>query len=167
MRYLSEDETSQTSAIPRKPSDEPSAEAKKVRFNLALNKEQEVERVIDMDSQLIDAIWYNKEEYSAIKKEISPILKMLMKGRRVIENDAQSARGLEFRTRQGSFERQQNKSTSVGAVLLEQWRQRDAGLNDPSRLAKLYTLASAHCQCRAHSLGRADEAAAKKLSKRR
>lgn len=136
----------------------PCTKPKKVRFNLDINEEHPVEHIDDFDSELVNQIWYDKIDYDAFKNKMLPIIKQLMKGESIPENSKQTTRGLEYRTRKGADERQQNKQAGVAAVLMEQLRQRNKGANDPVRIAEQYINVTSHCRKQAYILGLKDEA---------
>jgi hypothetical protein len=75
----------------------------------------------------------------------------------VEETDRQTARGLEFRTRQGAIRRQHNKVEAISAVLEEQGRHINRlGYVDDEQLADVYIQVNKHCQDEAHELALGD-----------
>jgi len=81
-----------------------------------------------------------------------------MRGEHIEENNEQTTRGLEYRTRQGAIRRQHNKLEAINAVLDEQDRQYNVGDFNDELLAAVYRNSSAHCQVAAYDLGLEDEA---------
>jgi hypothetical protein len=87
----------------------------------------------------------------------------MMKGEAVEENNEQSIRGLEYRTRNGALRRQHNKLEAISAVLDEQDRQYNEGFMDIELVRSVYRGCSARCQDEAYMLGLKDEATVRDL----
>jgi hypothetical protein len=129
----------------------------KLRFSLESNQYFPITHVNDMNDEEYFAIWYEPSDYQRIKSEIFLILRKMMKGEQIEENDRQTVRGLECRTAQGTNLRQQNKLKAMAAVLDEQDRQFDDEQSD-KLLAEAYRNATSHCQDEACALGLKDQA---------
>eukprot|EP00532_Pseudo-nitzschia_australis_P019535 CAMPEP_0168304010 /NCGR_PEP_ID=MMETSP0142_2-20121227/45090_1 /TAXON_ID=44445 /ORGANISM="Pseudo-nitzschia australis, Strain 10249 10 AB" /LENGTH=279 /DNA_ID=CAMNT_0008255085 /DNA_START=154 /DNA_END=993 /DNA_ORIENTATION=- len=114
-------------------------------------------------------MWYSQSEYVEIKQRVLVTIKK-MKGEKsrsklFTDDDEQTARGLESRTRSASKERREFKITACRFVLDEQEHQDDLGINNPNRLRKKYLTASVVASSKALEVGRKDaETAAKDIS---
>ena len=111
----------------------------------------------DMEESDVQATWYQKTEYDAIKSKLIPIIRKMMKGEPVEESDKETTRGLEYRTRKGALRRQHNKIEGMTAVIEEQLRQRQTGCCNSRKISDAYKSATSHCQDAAHALGIEDE----------
>lgn len=129
----------------------------RVKISLAFNETYPITSRSSMCSEDIHATWYDKSEYNAMKSDIIPVLRKMMKGEPIEESDKETTRGLEYRTRQGATLRQQNKLNGITAVLSEQRRQRFAAIKKPELISQAYLdAAAAQCQEAAHNLAIAD-----------
>jgi hypothetical protein len=129
-----------------------------LRFSLASNQCFPIPHIRDLEDEEVAAVWYEKKEYDAMKKKIIPTLRKMIKGEKIEENNKQSGRGLEYRTRQGCYQRQENKRQAMAVAMDEQKRQRDECIQDDERLSEAYRNASFHCQDAACALGLEDQA---------
>ena len=136
----------------------PEKDKSTVHFRLASNQTHFIDHVDDMDDEEIQAIWYDKRDYDAIKNKLIPIIRKMMKGEKSEESNRSTTRGLEYRTRQGALRRQQNKSEGLASVLNEQDRQRKNNTKDDELLAEIYRGATSHCQDTSYALALKDEA---------
>jgi hypothetical protein len=132
------------------------------RFSLKSNQIFPVVHIGDMDETDIHETWYEKRDYNAIKKSLIDILRKYSNGEKIAETSKQTLRGLESRTREGALLRQYLKLAAITAVLNEQTRQRDEGVQDGELLAKVYRDVASHCQEESRALALQDEAALKK-----
>ena len=66
-------------------------------------------------------------------------------------------RGLEYRTCEGANRRRRNKARARTAVLEEQDSQWNQGVNEPEIIARIYSLASYHCQMAANEIALEDQ----------
>jgi hypothetical protein len=98
-----------------------------------------------------------------MKQSFVPLVRSMMKGEAVEENNEQSIRGLEYRTRNGAIRRQHNKLEAISAVLDEQDRQYNEGLMDIELVRNVYRNCSGRCQDEAYILGLKDEATVQDL----
>jgi hypothetical protein len=130
----------------------------KIRFSLDSNQSFPVPHVNDMDDEEYFAIWYEPSDYQMIKSEIFRLLRKIMKGEQIEENDKQTVRGIECRTVQAVNLRTQNKLKAMTAVLDEQDRQFDDGEPNDELLAEAYRNATYKCQDEAYALGLKDQA---------
>jgi hypothetical protein len=128
-----------------------------VRFSLESNQVFPIIHINDMDESAIYNTWYTKKECIAIKKEIVSVVRLMLRGIRIEENNKKTVRGLEFRTREGCLHRKQNKLAAKNAVMAEQRRQVEEGDRDEKRLAEAYSCVSFHCQKAASALAWRDE----------
>ena len=138
-------------------SDECTKVKKSVRIQLESNQIFDVPHIDDMSEQEIATIWYDRPDYEEMKQSFIPIIKKMMRGAKVEETDSETARGLEFRTREGAVRRQHNKIQSIHAVLDEQDRQLALGIHDVEKISEMYVEASQHCVGSARDLGEMDE----------
>jgi hypothetical protein len=150
-----------------------SPSSRTVRFNLQKNIAHKVPHHRDLDSEMKEAIWYSKDEYAHMKRSVIAMVRVLMRGKKIVENDRQSVRGLEFRTPDGARSRQAVKHEALAAVLNEQGRQVElqctphddecsGGYDDKSAeiLSRVYMAHTAPCQRAAHTLALGDVAPA-------
>ena len=129
----------------------------RVKISLAFNESFPIANRASMGIEDVRATWYDKSEYNAMKSDIIPILRRVMKNEVVEESDKETTRGLEYRTRKGANLRQENKINGITAVLEEQQRQRVAGIKKPELISQAYLdAAAAQCQEAAHNLAIAD-----------
>jgi hypothetical protein len=111
----------------------------------------------DMGPQDIHNAWYTVCEFDRIKRDIIGMTKKLRRGMSVEENNHQTVRGLEYRTRAGSQRRKQSKLIAWDIVMGEQRRQLIEGEYDEERLAEAYHRVCSHCREAAVALGGSDE----------
>lgn len=104
-----------------------------------------------------------------IRASYSVTVRFMTAGRCLEESDEHCTRGLEYRTPQGSQKRQANKWNAVEAVLDEQHRQCEEGVNDDESLSRVYKTVGDRCQMEALERGLADAEAvsAAKTGKRK
>lgn len=162
---LATEASSPTSSPP--PSPAVSKRRLRVKISLAFNEIFPITDRASMSSEDLHATWYDKSEYNAMKSDIIPILRKMMKGELVEESDKETTRGLEYRTRQGAALRQQHKINGITAVLAEQRRQRMAGIKKPELISQAYLdAAAAQCQEAAQHLAIADAIEAREQCKK-
>ena len=123
-----------------------------------------VERIDDYTEEELDAVWYNVNDFNAIKHEIQKIVKLMEVGVTVPPNK-ESTRGLEHRTRKGALLKFHNKRTAYCAVLDEQDDQWKNGIFDSNAIAKVYLKHSATCQAAAARIGQKDAVAAQRIQR--
>jgi hypothetical protein len=73
---------------------------------LAYGKERDLPtpHIDDFDEETIKAIWYEKTEYDTMKVGfVATIIKKMMRGEPIAENNESTIRGLEFRNPQELF----------------------------------------------------------------
>lgn len=138
----------------------------RVKISLAFNESFPIANRASMGIEDLRATWYDKSEYNAMKSDIIPILRRMMKNEVVEESDKETTRGLEYRTRKGANLRQENKANGIQAVLNEQRRQRMAGTKKPELISQAYLdAAAAQCQEAAQNLAIADAVEAREFCK--
>ena len=86
--------------------------------------------------------WYKKADFSRIKTSFIYIIQKLSDGSWEGDTENETARGLEYRTRQGSMARKVNKLNGLMIVLDEQESQWNRGINDDEAIAVPYRDAS-------------------------
>lgn len=130
---------------------------KTVQIQPSSNKTYPVQHIDDMAESEIVTIWYDRCDFDLMKQSFVPIIKKMMRGAKIEETDAETTRGLEYRTRDGALRRQHNKIHSIHAVLDEQERQVALGISDVNQLSEVYIGASQHCASAARELGEKDQ----------
>lgn len=138
---------------------------KRTRFALSNNEVFPIPHINDMCDEEVLAIWYEKIDYDKIKQDIIPIVKRIMKGEKIEENNEMTIRGLEYRTRKGAIRRQHNKVEAITAVLDEQDRQIELDIFDADLISKVYLECAAHCLVEAQHLAGGDEIFAREYYK--
>jgi hypothetical protein len=110
----------------------------------------------NMTDREIQAIWYDADEYAAMKADCHSTGAMIM-AQEVLDLDTHCARGLE-RILHGSMQRRRkNRSEALFAVLDEQEAQWFNRENDHAFLAEVYGDCSAPCQAMAHRTAQLDQ----------
>ena len=138
-----------------------------IRFQLESIEVHPIPHIDDLSEDEVNDVWYEREDYERMKQALVPVIRRIMKGERVAETNQETARGLEFRTREGAMKRQHNKLDSINAVLDEQDRQKTMGIDDDEKLREIYLSRSAHCLQEARELGMKDELAMSKMRARK
>lgn len=128
-----------------------------IGFELKNNQVLPIPHIDDFSKEEVADVWYEREDYEQMKKSLIPVVKRMMKGEKITETNHETARGLEFRTREGAMKRQRNKLDSIAAVLEEQHRQRIIGFSNDEVLREIYISRTAHCLKEARQLGINDE----------
>jgi hypothetical protein len=111
-----------------------------IRFATKI-KVQQIPHIRSMPQDLVDAVWYNQQEYANIKKCYAATVRMMMSGILFSpeqENSEHCSRGLGCRTKEGSKLRRKIKLSGLIAVIEEQGGQFREGNNDPENIAKVY-----------------------------
>lgn len=103
------------------------------------------------------AMWYNIDEYTAIKKGCVQTLRLMMSTPDFQDDVNHTSRGLESRTKDAAKKRKEFKMFSRELVLEEQENQREAGVNSPGRLREAYLEASTTASQSAQSFAKKDE----------
>jgi len=108
-----------------------------------------------------ESTWYNDSEYESMKKEVLRTMEQIVrchkKNRKFIENEHQTARGLELVTKDMILERKLYKVMSRHVVFDEQEEQRLKRTNDPERIRDLYAEASRRARDTALASGWKDQ----------
>lgn len=136
---------------------------KSIRLRMEQNEVFPIPHIDDFDEEVIQAIWYQQDEYATMKVGFVATIKKMMRGEHIPENNESTIRGLEFRTRKGALRRQHNKLTAITAVLDEQDRQFSEGIFDEDTLSETYLAHSTHCRDSAHAIGKKDVVAIKEF----
>jgi hypothetical protein len=135
---------------------------KRFRISISSNETFQIPRIDDLTDDEIKATWYERGDYEKMKMAMIPLIRKLMKGDKIEETNKETARGLEFRTRQGAIRRQHNKVEAITAVLDEQDRQmEEIGHLDDELLSAVYCEINEHCRDEAHELALGDVEPAK------
>lgn len=134
---------------------------RKTRRHVTFSKENDsvilVPHVKDMEYDEIQSLWWEKKDLDGNKNEIMAILRKMMKGQKIDENNKQTTRGLEYRTRQGALKRQHNKFYATLAVMEEQERQFYSEGRDEELIRDAYRTVTSVCQEEAYELALQDE----------
>lgn len=126
--------------------------------------EYEIIHKNDIPKEDIGKIWYMREEYTSINKDNRTILSSMNAGTMRIENNEQSSRGLEKKTKLGSMQRHKHRQNAMNAVLDEQEFQWGRKVWDPERIAKCYVeAASLMSRSDAARKGKIDQVEAEKI----
>jgi len=136
---------------------------RKIRFNLKKNETFEIPHIDDLKKEEIHDVWYQRDDYERMKIQFIPLIRKMMKGEVIEENNQQTVRGLEFRTRDGAIRRQHNKLEGITTVIEEQDRQHNEDELDNEQLREAYLACSSHCMEEAYALGKRDEREVKEL----
>jgi hypothetical protein len=139
---------------------------RRLRFSLELNQVFPVVHIDDMDEADIHEIWYAKRDYKEIKKNLISIIRKMTNGENIVETHKQTLLGLEHRTREGTLLRGYLRLAALTAVMNEQERQWDEGVQDDERLAKVCRDVTSLCQEKSHAKALQDEAALKRDDKK-
>jgi hypothetical protein len=133
----------------------------RVRFNLLKNRVHCVKVAQIIGDKEVSIRWYQKQDFVAIRQDLIPILRKMMKNAPVVETSRVTTRGLEHRTQRGAIRRAYYKSEALHRVLEEQELQRlFREYRDEDRLARVYRSITEHCQRHAHELALTDVAPA-------
>jgi hypothetical protein len=146
---------------PTSPLERTQKRKKSIRLRLEKNEVFHIPHIDDFEQDVIQAVWYQQDEYAAMKVGLVSTIKKMMRGEEIPENNQSTVRGLEFRTRKGALRRQHNKLTAITAVLDEQDRQFSEGIFDEVLLSETYMGCSHHCMNLSHSIGKRDTEAIK------
>ena len=133
---------------------------KRTRFLLSANEVRSIAHINDLSVDEVKATWYSRDENQNFKVALIPLVRNMMAGKEIDETDIQTARGLEYRTIEGSTRRRQNRIAARAAVLDEQNRQiEQLGHVDDELLSIVYCRMSTQCQNEAHQLALDDASA--------
>jgi hypothetical protein len=129
-----------------------------------------ITHIDDMSDERIQAVWYDKKDFEDIKKGIVGTVRLMMSCQEgdgesscVIDNEEHCSRGLEYRTREGASARRENKWNALNAVLDEQDRQKELGIQNEKLLCQIYVTENRRSRLHALQLGIQDETAAKAI----
>ena len=142
---------------PASPSPTRTGSKRRLRFSEKMQVIPTV-HINEMSREEISTIWYVDVDYDAMKNKVLSIVKKMQKGS-FEESSKETRRGIEKRTRQGSFVRKQNKFLGITSVLDEQTRQEKEGVHEPELIAKLYQHACTAAHDEAYAMGLKDQAA--------
>jgi hypothetical protein len=78
---------------------------------------------LDMTPEEITGAWYQRKQYTQMKQNCIPALRLMMKGQWTGDTEEMCARGLEYRSSHGANSRKQNKLKALYAVLNAQEKQ--------------------------------------------
>jgi hypothetical protein len=124
-------------SFPRREECVPTEAIRSVCFNDNATVVHEFERVTDQEDR--ENLWFTKDEYTIINARDYLISKLVIAGS-FRETEEHTSRGLEKRSLKKGVGRI-SRAKVVNAVLDEQNRQIQRGLNDPGLVARVYILA--------------------------
>ena len=116
-----------------------------------------ITHVDNIPEEEIAAVWFCKKDFEEMKRSFANTLRLIAYGEFRGDNEDHCARGLEFRTRAGALERRENKWNALNAVLDEQDRQKELGINNDKLLSQIYITENRHCRQAASKLALRDE----------
>lgn len=116
-----------------------------------------IPHVDNIPADEVAAVWFCKKDFEDMKKSFATTLRLIAYGEFKADDAEHCARGLEFRTRAGALARRENKWNALNAVLDEQDRQRELGINNDKLLSQIYITENRLCRQSALELGRQDE----------
>jgi hypothetical protein len=108
-------------------------------------------------------LFYNKEEYSKIEEENKAMAEMSQIPKSLRSSESISMRGLETRTPRGARRRVMNRRRATHAVIDEQSRQEQEGVEDVDMLGEIYKGFTSHCIRQACDVGSRDAQVAKSI----
>ena len=119
-----------------------------------------------MTEEDIEQIWYSHYDYDDIKASFEYTVFMMDAGEaKTVENDEHTTRGLEMRTEEGAWARFEHKRDAYNAVLDEQDRQWNDGLDDPELISQCCLEVSRSAAKGALERGLSDEKASNEINK--
>jgi hypothetical protein len=107
--------------------------------------------------------WYKKQDFQKMKIGMNFILQKISNGSWTGETENETARGLEYRTREGATKRKVNKLNGLMAVLDEQERQWRGGMDDTEAIASAYIAVSSKSLLEVRLLAAKDETEVKEM----
>jgi hypothetical protein len=108
-------------------------------------------------------LFYNKEEYSKIEEENKAMAEMSQIPKSLQSSETISMRGLEARTPRGARRRVTNRRRATHAVIDEQSRQEQEGVEDVDMLGEIYKGFTSHCIRQSCDVGSRDARVAKSI----
>jgi hypothetical protein len=137
----------------------PALEEAKSKRSVSFNRSVLAFRHLHIDDFLSDAeienAWYTQEYLAKIKTNTANAIKKIMAAGG--NKPPPFPRGLEYRTLDGVQRRRKNRTDAWDAVLIEQDRQLDEGIEDTDLLAHAYIAFASHCSTEARTMGIHDE----------
>jgi hypothetical protein len=121
---------------------------------------KEIPHIKDLSAEEVSAVWYNGEDFEAIKKSLVVTLRLMIASKPV--GSDQCTRGLEFRTPQGAKYRKKNKLEALTAVWNEQVAQWKDNVSNDEAIRRVYVEQSKKCIETARKFGMHDERAVQK-----
>jgi hypothetical protein len=114
------------------------------------------------DEEILNA-WYKKQDFQRIKMSFVHTVQQVANGTWPGDTEHETARGLEFRHREGAMKRKVNKLNGLMAVLDEQERQWQGGYDDDEAIASAYIAISAKALVAVRLLAARDEAEVREM----
>ena len=123
-----------------------------------------LKRVEDIEDKSL--IWFQQDDFKRMKDEALELVRQESSGELRVENgdgcfrtndDEDTTRGLEFRTKENAESRRANRSLAIEKVMTEQRKQQLCNQVDPDSISRVYEEISRPCQLAAHFFGLQDE----------
>jgi hypothetical protein len=127
--------------------------AMQVKFQLEKNMLFELAPLRESNGHGVIRLSYSKADYVTMMAENHATIQMMNSGTTYFGSENLCSRGLEGRTRLGSRRKLNIKRRARDAVLNEQQRQRDEGIQDPEMISEVYKGFTRPCHTQAHRLG--------------
>jgi hypothetical protein len=108
-------------------------------------------------------LFYNKREYSKLEEENKAMVEMSQTRKSTRSSESITMRGLEARTPRGARRRVTNRRRATHAVIDEQSRQGQEGIEDVYMLGEIYKGFTSHCMRQACDVGSRDAQVAKSI----
>jgi hypothetical protein len=122
----------------------------------------EIETLDEYTDEEIQACWYDEDELADIKSENHQSVRRIARGTAKAED---CLRGLEALLHAGYLTSRKLKDTSVSAVLGEQYRQHQMGMDAPDLIREAYEYLATHASKRAVETARCDALEALRIHK--
>ena len=127
------------------------------RISISFCEEDQINEVVPVESLTDDpeALWFQDEEYSAIKKKMRTIIHAVQRGE--ASTKKYCIRGLEGHIGEGAESRGISRGSAWDAVLKEQHMQQNEGSFDDEGISMLYRLSSIESKIKAAQRAAQDE----------
>lgn len=132
---------------------------RRVRFALDKSEICPVLVRAEYTSEEKKASWFQEDEYAQITRECCKQVRKMEKGEQ-LRDKKYCSRGLESHTRRASDAKSRTRKASIEAVLYEQDRQYEEGIEDDELISQFYIDSSSSSQLWAHRVALQDQRAA-------
>jgi hypothetical protein len=136
------------------------------RTSISFCEEDQINEVVPVASLTDEpkALWFQDEEYSAIKKKLRSIIHAVERGKSPTKKK-NCTRGLEGHFGEGAESKGKSRETGWDAVLREQYMQQHEGSFNAEEISVLYRLSSMESKIEAARRATRDESEAKHYQK--